>query len=158
MAALHSKALLATASAVLLAGGLMQGAGLASAGPNDGNATDPSASNQTPPPGAGTPDGTGGGPTSRAAGDCRLFTWPVAQQGSSLFVRGGRFDCGNYATYRVELRKARPFWPDATIGFADGAGNGSVVASSGCQGRAQYFGQTFSSTGNNFSGNRGDFC
>ena len=159
MASRQTTALLATASAVLLAGSLFQG-GIASAAPDPGpGPTDPSAGSQTPPPGAGVPDGPsvnkGAGARAAAAGDCRLYTWPIAQNGSNVYVRGGRFDCGNFATYQVQLRRARPVLPDVVVGTADGSGNGSVVAAGGCQGRNQYFGQTFSSTGNNIQGARG---
>lgn len=152
------KTITTAAGFTMIAAGAVTGVGMAQAAP----AVPPSSmSEQTPPAGVGTPDGPSIAPNgnSRAvAAECRLHTWPVAQSGGSVFVRGGRFDCANFATYNVEMRKVRNFQPDDRLSTVGGSGNGSVVASSACRGAGTYFGQTFSSTGSNYSGARGQFC
>ncbi len=93
-----------------------------------------------------------------AAGNCRLHTWAVGQQGQGLGVQGGRFDCANPVGFRVQLRKDRKFLPDEVIGESWGYGNGAIRAYGVCKGKGTYFGETRSDTGNKKQGDRGVRC
>lgn len=122
---------------------------------------------------AGQPATTPDGPTAEAPdafdrstapgalqAACRLAVWPVSQDYSTnwLGVAGGRFDCANYATYTVELRRARPIIPDVHLGTAWGQGNGTATAFAACDGRADYYGRVISSTGNRMDGPHTGLC
>lgn len=98
------------------------------------------------------------GTDATVAAACRLHTWPVAQIGNELHVRGGRFDCANWSNWRVELHRNRQNWSDVKLATVYSGGNGSAVAIAGCDGRAEYYGRTISDTGNQVTGARGVFC
>lgn len=97
-------------------------------------------------------------PGTQAA--CRLDVWPVSQDYATnwLGVQGGRFDCANYATWTVELLRARPIIPDVVIGSQPGFGNGAEIATAPCEGRHDYYGKVISSTGNILEGPRTGLC
>lgn len=99
-----------------------------------------------------------GGFMTTAAGNCRLHTWAVGQNGRGLGVQGGRFDCANPVGFRVQLRKDRKFLPDEVIGESWGYGNGAIRAYGVCKGRGTYLGETRSDTGNKKQGDRGVRC
>lgn len=124
----------------------------------------------------GTPDGisvsgTGNGPaTARQAavaqaGECRLFTWAPGVGGAvgdqTVGVQGGRFDCPNAVSFRVELWYQPIYQPNdgpVLMNWADGYGNEAIRAYARCYMPGTWWGVTRSSTGNYHNGPAVQLC
>lgn len=84
---------------------------------------------------------------------------PYDSTGSIIKGRGGRSGCATGVTLTVRIQKHRTWWPDKTIASTSAwMVNGYITASGKCDGKATYFTETLSSSGNKVQSDRATRC